>query len=70
MKKNDIALIRVARRVEFTAEVLPACLETNLNDRDPSVQLIVTGWGVISAESKSKLNITHIFAVDNSLVFA
>lgn len=52
MKKNDIALIRVSQRVTFNTDISPACLETDLSDLNLSVELIVTGWGTVSAESE------------------
>lgn len=45
-KKNDIALIRLTQRIHFTAFVRPACLETNMNDVDPTVKLITFGKGI------------------------
>lgn len=49
-KKNDIALIRVAERIEFTDNIRPACLQTNVHDVLPNTELFVTGWGSTSAE--------------------
>ena len=50
--KNDIALIRLARPVDFTENIRPACLRTNLADVQPGIQLIITGWGTTSAISE------------------
>ncbi|XP_031623295.1 ankyrin-1-like isoform X2 [Contarinia nasturtii] len=44
-KKNDIALIRVAKPILFTDYIMPACLELDSNDMDIDIPLIVTGWG-------------------------
>lgn len=45
--KNDIALIQLTERLWFTDRIKPACLQTDLNDENPNVNLIVTGWGII-----------------------
>lgn len=51
-KKNDIALIRVTKPIEFSDLVRPACLHTELGDMPADVELIVTGWGIVNAERK------------------
>lgn len=53
-KKNDIALIKVSEPLKFDENLRPACLRTDLSDVSPDVELFVTGWGSISAESKFK----------------
>lgn len=53
-KKNDIALVRVTKRIWFTDNIRPACLNIELNDENPNVQLIVTGWGLTSTQCKCK----------------
>lgn len=40
--------------IRFSRSIGPACLEMNINDQDPSVKLIVTGWGSTSAERRLK----------------
>ena len=60
-RQNDIALFRLAERVEFTDIIRPACLRTDLADVSPSVGLIITGWGSFTTslntdESESDLN--------------
>lgn len=57
-KVNDIALIRLAKRIWFTDDILPACLYTDLNDVSSELDLIVTGWGTIAAERE-------LFCYDN-----
>lgn len=52
MKKNDIALIRLTNPIEFDADVKPACLQTDSRDEDADTKLIITGWGIVSTESK------------------
>ncbi|XP_055301595.1 serine protease persephone-like isoform X2 [Sitodiplosis mosellana] len=57
-RQNDIALFRLAKRVQFTDIVRPACLRTDLSDVKPDIKLIVTGWGSfptsITDETKTK----------------
>lgn len=49
---HDIALIRVSSSIPIHGDhIRPACLRSNMSDIDPSVQLIVTGWGKTSVES-------------------
>lgn len=50
-KRNDIALLRLKRTIPFSDNVKPACLQTSLRDEPTNVELIVTGWGIISASS-------------------
>lgn len=45
-KKNDIALIRLQQTIFFTKYVRPACLHTDVNDVEPTVNLTATGWGI------------------------
>lgn len=52
MKKNDIALIRLTNPIEFDADAKPACLQTDSRDEDADTKLIITGWGIVSTESK------------------
>lgn len=51
-KKNDIALLRLVKPIRFSARTHPACLETNLNDVDPTISLtaISVYWGIGSIE--------------------
>lgn len=51
-KKNDIALVRVTKPIEFAKDVQPACLNIDLRDENPTLNLTVTGWGLISTESE------------------
>lgn len=51
-KINDIALIRVSTPIQFSENILPACLRTDLSDVGEDIALKVTGWGSTSAESK------------------
>lgn len=50
--KNDIALIRFSRSIDFTDAMSPACLQIDLRDEHPDRKLIVSGWGSTSSESK------------------
>lgn len=54
-KMNDIALIRI-KSVEFSRNILPACLHRDLRDMNSNIQLIVTGWGSVSAERELNNN--------------
>lgn len=60
-RKNDIALVRVAKRILFTNRMRPACLQTDLNDENIDEKLIITGWGRTSSACKpnSKTTKTH-----------
>lgn len=51
-KKNDIALIQLVRRIQFSETKKPVCLETDTSDVDSNIELTVTGWGVDSLECK------------------
>lgn len=42
---NDIGLIRLNRKIQFTKGIRAACLSTDNEISDNSSQLIVTGWG-------------------------
>lgn len=55
-KKNDIALIKVSRRIHFTDDIRPACLQTDQRDVDQSVKLIVSGWGRVSQNCESQID--------------
>lgn len=46
-------LLRVENRINFTEYVRPACLRTDESDVPTNTELLVTGWGTISAERKS-----------------
>lgn len=52
MKRNDIALIRLMSPIEFDSNAKPACLQTDLRDEVPDAKLIITGWGIVSTESR------------------
>lgn len=51
-KEHDIALIRVVKSMDFSEFARPACLHTNMRDQDSTVNLTVTGWGIVSNERK------------------
>ncbi|XP_031619950.1 serine protease persephone-like [Contarinia nasturtii] len=48
-RKNDIALIRVSP-IQFSNNISPACLHTDLRDEHPDVKLVVTGWGSTTSD--------------------
>lgn len=58
-KKNDIALIRLTRRIKFEPNIRPACLEMDLRDHLSHVELNVTGWGTTSAEREFRFGFFH-----------
>lgn len=47
---NDISLIKLVRRIWFTDNILPACLQIDLRDVSSDIKVTVSGWGSISAE--------------------
>lgn len=54
--KNDIGLIQLSSRIEFTPNIRPACLNFDVRDEQPYTDLIVTGWGVTKpGGSQSKI---------------
>lgn len=44
-KHNDIALIKLNESVEFNNKIYPACLYSNFDGPEDSVDLKVTGFG-------------------------
>lgn len=44
-KFNDIALVKLEKKVSFTESIRPACLYTKSNDPE---MLFVTGWGSVN----------------------
>ncbi|XP_070139952.1 transmembrane protease serine 9-like [Drosophila kikkawai] len=44
--KNDIALFRLARTVQYTDYIRPICIPTNFSPLDQTTHLTATGWGV------------------------
>lgn len=53
-KINDIALIRLAKQIQFTKSIRPACLETNTNDVDPTKILTEIGFGMIKSDTEQR----------------
>lgn len=54
-KKNDIALVRVNKRICFTEYIKPACLQTHVEDEGPNVVLTALGWGLVAPQGKYKM---------------
>ncbi|KAF2895868.1 hypothetical protein ILUMI_10303 [Ignelater luminosus] len=56
--KNDIALLRLDRNIEFTDFIQPICLPVS-EALDPSVgsRLTVVGWGITENETKSDVKL-------------
>lgn len=48
-KFNDIALVKLAKKVVFNDKIRPACLYTKNDDPD---RLLVTGWGALNLGKK------------------
>lgn len=69
-RKNDIALIRVSSRIEFTPTISPACLATDLSDVSDNIKLYATGWGTTDAEREwqSSLLYKKLICVRNGLI--
>ncbi|XP_031632850.1 serine protease persephone-like [Contarinia nasturtii] len=55
-KQNDIALLKITKRIDFSNKIMPGCLNIDMRDASQSVTLIVTGWGSISAEQTIRSN--------------
>lgn len=51
-KKNDIALLRVSKLIQFDESIRPACLRMEPAELDPNTKLWVTGYGVVVVNSK------------------
>lgn len=56
MKKNDIALIRLKEKINFSISVRPACLQLNAKDENPSTVLFESGWCKWIDSNKGRLN--------------
>ncbi|CAG4965215.1 unnamed protein product [Parnassius apollo] len=54
-KYHDLALLRLAKPIEFTSNLNPVCLYTSPND--PKIPLTVTGWGKTSNTRSIRSNI-------------
>lgn len=48
---NDISLIKLTQNVIYTKDILPACLNSNVNYPDITQLMIVIGFGRIDTES-------------------
>lgn len=48
--QNDIALLKLAKHIEFNDAIFPACLNTNIEDISSFVGLTACGWGVTESE--------------------
>nr|XP_017086993.2 chymotrypsin-like protease CTRL-1 [Drosophila bipectinata] len=66
--KNDIALFRLSRPVEYTMHIRPICLPTNYDALDVVRNLNVTGWGRTSynATTSSVLMTATVLVHDRS----
>lgn len=51
-KKHDIALLRLANRVQFSEDIFPACLQSDPRDEPRNVRLFAYGWRDVSEDSK------------------
>ncbi|XP_031617181.1 serine protease persephone-like [Contarinia nasturtii] len=58
MEKNDIALLRLTKKISFNNNIRPACLHTDMGDIDNRTKLTVTGWGItIPGDPDSQSNL-------------
>ncbi|RZC43129.1 serine protease snake-like, partial [Asbolus verrucosus] len=60
---NDIALLELRDKIQFFRSVLPACLNTALNIKPETNQLVATGWGLLQfagppSDNLMKVNLT------------
>lgn len=63
-KKNDIALIEFGDAIEFNDYVRPACIGIGTEDFSETDNLVITGWGSIEADRKSKAFLSkHFFSL-------
>ncbi|XP_038209891.1 serine protease persephone-like [Zerene cesonia] len=73
IKYNDIALLRLERRVSLSSNLNPVCLYTR--DNDPKVPLTITGWGKTSTSRDTnsaqllKANVTVVEASKCSALY-
>jgi len=56
---SDIALLKLARPVETTPYVQPACLPPAKSELPPGTECFVTGWGKLHATAYSGAEILH-----------
>ncbi|XP_055389933.1 uncharacterized protein LOC129618930 [Condylostylus longicornis] len=54
---NDIALLKLAKRVNFSSSIFPACLYTHAEDISPEVDLTISGWGILSVIEREQSEI-------------
>uniref|UniRef100_A0AAG5DNZ6 Peptidase S1 domain-containing protein n=1 Tax=Anopheles atroparvus TaxID=41427 RepID=A0AAG5DNZ6_ANOAO len=52
-KQNDLAVIELQQDVMFDAHQSPICLNNDLQDIDPAVNLTVMGWGLDGSGSRT-----------------
>lgn len=45
---NDIALLKLKQKINFSSSILPVCLNTVLDLKLPQNKLVTTGWGYLS----------------------
>ncbi|XP_032810651.2 chymotrypsinogen A-like [Petromyzon marinus] len=53
-ESSDVALLRLAWSVAFSATVGPVCLPVNATTAKPDTPCFVTGWGVVTTNDKTK----------------
>ncbi|KAI5632267.1 trypsin domain-containing protein [Phthorimaea operculella] len=64
--KNDVALIRLNRTVEFTKFIRPICLPTTDITASPSspLRFLATGWGAVKDRILNKYFFQHQYELD------
>lgn len=50
MHRNDIALIQLESKIEFSLRIRPACLHIDKEDLSNDLDLIIAGWGTQDSE--------------------
>ena len=66
---NDIALLKLARPVEYDMLIRPACMPKRFSDEIPDTECFVTGWGRLSAggETATKLQVAKVRIISYAL---
>lgn len=66
-KKHDVALVELTEDIKWTANIKPACLNTDTHDLGPEVKLTLTGWGIKDPWSKGMHSLPQNLVINNFL---